>query len=160
MDLSSIHVIGTPHDCATPEQLHRAEQHLGLTLPSGYHQYVTHLGAGVLGGTYVRIYVPEEILSGENSVTAWRQRINEYWFWGPGQTGLGKSQVIAGVVIGDTLDGDELFVLASHPGAIFVLPRHSEEILLAGNDFWSALDWICGSGVLTEPFNERIFEPN
>ena len=63
------------------------------------------------------------------------------------------------VIIGDTLDGDELIVHPANPERIYVLPRHSEDIHVAGDGLPAAVEWLCGSGTLTEPFEERDFEP-
>ncbi len=49
-----------------------------------------------------------------------------------------------------------------HPGnpeRVYVLPRHSEDIHIAGGGLLAAVEWLCGSGTLTEPFAERNFEP-
>jgi hypothetical protein len=49
-----------------------------------------------------------------------------------------------------------------HPGnpeRIYVLPRHSEDIYIAGDGLLAVIEWLCGSGTLTQPFTERNFEP-
>jgi hypothetical protein len=40
-----------------------------------------------------------------------------------------------------------------------VLPRDSEKAVVAGADLLEAVEWMCNSGDLTEPFSERDFEP-
>lgn len=61
--------------------------------------------------------------------------------------------------IGDTAEGDELIVHPDNPERVYVLPRDSEDIYLAGNGLPAAIEWLCSSGTLTEPFAERNFEP-
>src|SRR5438067_173863 len=45
------------------------------------------------------------------------------------------------------------------PGSSFVLPRDSEEVFEAGKDLLAAVEWLCSSGELIDPFEERDFEP-
>jgi hypothetical protein len=72
---------------------------------------------------------------------------------------LSKAQALQSVILGDTLDGDELIVHPSQPERVYVLPRHSEDIHIAGEGLLPALEWLCSSGAFTEPFVEREFEP-
>lgn len=136
-----------------------AEARLGIRFPSGYREYVTRFGEGFLGGTYVRIYPPRRIVSGVNNNAEWRERIDQYWFWDEGKETLSKDRALECVIIGDTYDGDELIVHPDSPETIYVLPRHSEGIHIAGEGLFEAIDWLCSSGVLTEAFSERIFDP-
>ena len=136
-----------------------AEKRLGLRFPSGYREYVTRFGEGVLGGSLVRVYPPYRILNGVNNVDEWRKRIDEYWFWDDGAETLTKERALGCVIVGDTLNGDELIVHPSDPERIYVLPRDSGEIHVAGDGLLDALDWLCTSGVVAEPFDERDFEP-
>ena len=152
-------IAGGPLVLSPPAEVDAAEAELGIRFPTGYREYVTRFGEGVLGGYYVRIYPPRRILSGVNNVAEWRQRIGEYWFWDAGRDVLTKDQALQSVIIGDTLDGDELVVHPDHPERIYVLPRNSEDVHVAGDGLPAALEWLCGSGTLTEPFAERDFEP-
>jgi hypothetical protein len=63
------------------------------------------------------------------------------------------------VIIGDTLDGDELIVHPGNPERVLVLPRDRETIYIAGEGLAAAIEWLCGSGELIPPFDEREFEP-
>ncbi len=72
---------------------------------------------------------------------------------------LSKEQALQSVIIGDTVDGDELIVHPDNPDRIYVLPRNSEDIYVAGDGLPAAIEWLCGSGTLTEAFSERNFEP-
>jgi hypothetical protein len=72
---------------------------------------------------------------------------------------LTKEQALQSVIIGDTLDGDELMVHPSNPERVYVLPRHDHNVHVAGNGLPAAIEWLCGSRILTEPFAERNFEP-
>lgn len=136
-----------------------AEATLGIRFPAGYREYVTRFGEGVLGGSWIRIYPPQRILSGNNNHAEWRERIRQYWFWDEGREVLDQAAALECTLIGDTCDGDELIVHPSTPERIYVLPRHSENIFIAGDGLPAALEWLCSSGELTEAFDERIFEP-
>jgi hypothetical protein len=133
-----------------------AEAALGMSFPDGYREFVLKFGQGVLGGNFIRIYPPARIA---RDLDGWRRRIEEYWFWDRGATVAPKAKVLNGVILGDTLNGDELFFHQLAPNVIFVLPRDSEEIFVAGEGLPAAIAWICTSGVLTERFDERNFEP-
>jgi len=144
----------------SPEsEVNDAEAKLGIRFPSGYREYVTQFGEGFLGGTYVRIYPPRRIISGANNNAEWRERISKYWFWDEGKDTLSKDRALECVIIGDTYDGDELIVHHSNPERIYVLPRYSKSIHVAGDGLFEAIEWLCSSGVLTEAFDERIFDP-
>ena len=150
----NITVVSRPLNLSTPAEVDAAETEIGTRFPSGYREYVTQLGEGVLAG-FVRVYPPRRILTGENNVDDWRQRIERYWFWDQ-QT---KETALEAVIVGDTLDGDELIVHPANPDRIYILPRQSEEIYEAGDGLAAAIEWLCSSGVLTEPRLERNFQP-
>jgi hypothetical protein len=72
----NITVIGSPLVLSTPAEVDAAEAHLGIRFPTGYREYVTKFGEGVLGGSYIRIYPPHRILGRtSNNLLRWRQRI-------------------------------------------------------------------------------------
>jgi hypothetical protein len=154
----NVTIAGAPLMLSTAAEVTLAELQLGIRFPAGYREYITQFGEGILGGSYVRIYPPRRILTGDNNLAEWRQRIEEFWFWDEGQEVLTKSQALQSVIIGDTLDGDELIVHPSEPDRIYVLPRNSENIFVAGLGLPAAIEWLCGSGTLTEAFSERRFE--
>ena len=155
----NVTVVGGPLVLSPPAEVDAAEARLGIRFPTGYREYVTRFGEGVLGGSYVRIYPPRRILSGENNLAEWRRRIGQYWFWDEGRDVLTKEQALGSVIIGDTADGDELIVHPGNPERVYVLPGESESIYVAGDGLPAAIEWLCGSGTLTEAFSERNFEP-
>lgn len=156
MNIHDVHLPEKPLVLATPADVDALESHLWITFPVGYREYVTKLGEGVMGGTLVRIYPPWRI---EKELADWRRRINKYWFWDNGREHLPKDRALECVIVGDTVNGDELVFHPTRPSHLFVLPRESEKIFLAGNDLLAAVEWMCGSGELVEPFPEREFEP-
>lgn len=149
----------TPLVLSSDADVDEAEAELGLRFPSGYREYVTRLGEGLLHGAYLRVYPPRRILSGSNNHTQWRERIAKYWFWDEGVDKLPKDRALECVIIADTYQGDELVVHPDEPEKIYVLPRHSEDIHVAGEGLFDAIEWLCSSGVLSEPAQERMFEP-
>ena len=64
----NVTVIGRPLVLSSPAEVYAAEAQLGVRFPTGYREYVTRFGEGVLGGTYVRIYPPRRIVSGDGNV--------------------------------------------------------------------------------------------
>jgi hypothetical protein len=135
------------------EDILACEKTLNIVFEEDYKEYVLTYGSGILGGTYVRIYLPETIIL---TLTEWKNRITEYWFWEEGKEVLTKEDVSNSVRIGDTYDGDEIVFLKK---GYFILPRHSEMIYKAGNTLDETISWLCSSGILTEAFSEREFEP-
>lgn len=138
---------------ADEEEILACEKTLNIVFDQDYKAYVSEFGSGILGGTYVRIYLPETIIL---TLEEWRSRIAEYWFWDEGKEVLTKEEVLNAVRIGDTYDGDEIILFKNE---YFILPRHSEMIYKAGNTLEEAITWLCSSGILTEAFSEREFEP-
>jgi hypothetical protein len=138
---------------ADDEDIQACEQTLNITFDNNYKEYVVTYGSGILGGTYVRIYLPETIVL---TITEWKNRITEYWFWDEGAAVLTKEQVLDSVRIGDTFDGDEIILYKSE---YYILPRNSEMIYKAGKTLEETVNWLCSSGILTEAFTEREFEP-
>jgi hypothetical protein len=156
MDLKTIRVVGGPLVRATAAAVADAESQLWITFPKGYREYITTLGEGVLGGSFVRIYPPWRIL---RELAEWRERIRKHWFWDKGRKLLPKERALESVIQGDTASGDELVFHPGKPDRLFVLPRESEKIFDAGSDLLAAVEWMCDSGKLTKRFTERDFEP-
>lgn len=138
---------------ADEEEILACEKTLNVTFDEDYKEYVLTYGSGILGGTYVRVYLPETIVL---TLEEWKNRIKEYWFWDEGKEILTKDEVLKSIRIGDTFDGDEIILLNSQ---YYILPRNSEMIYKAGNTLEEAITWLCSSGILTEAFTEREFEP-
>lgn len=156
MKIDDVQVVEKPLVLAMPADVDALASRLWIAFPSGYREYVTRLGEGVLGGSFVRIYPPWRI---EKELAEWRRRINKYWFWDQGRELLPKERALECMLIGDTVNGDELVFHPSRPNKLFVLPRDGEQIFDAGDDVLSAVEWMCASGELVEPFDERKFEP-
>jgi hypothetical protein len=156
MNLKTIRVVGGPLVRASAADVANAESQLWLTFPQGYREYVTTLGEGVLGGSFVRVYPPWGVL---RELAGWRERIRQYWFWDKGRKALPKERAFESVLLGDTVNGDELVFHPGKPDRLFVLPREREQIFDAGSDLLAAVEWMCDSGKLTQRFTERNFEP-
>ena len=156
MEIDDIRIVNEPLVLSTPAEVDALETKLWITFPEGYRDFMTRLGEGVLAASLIRIYPPWRI---ERELSEWRRRIHRYWFWDEGRELLPKERALECVIIGDTLNGDELVFHPTRPGRLFVLPRDSEKIFEAGGDLLSAIEWVCTSGELAEPFDERDFEP-
>jgi SMI1 / KNR4 family (SUKH-1) len=155
---AKIQVVGGPLIVASDDEIDDAERQLGQRFPDGYRQFVRQFGEGSLAG-WLRIYPPNRILSGMNNVAEWRERIDQYWFWDQGQTVLSKAAALECVIIGDTFDGDELVVHPTLPDRIYVLPRHSEDVFVAGDGLTAMVNWFQTAGILVAPFNDWTFQP-
>lgn len=156
MNLSNVKIIGGPLVLATDAQVDELEASLDVAFPKGYREYVTTLGEGVLGGTFVRVYPPWRIAK---ELQEWRERIAMYWFWDQGKSILTQERALESIIITDTLNGDELVFHPEEPAQLVVLPRHSEDIFEAGLNLLDAVEWMCSSGKLTKRFKARNFEP-
>src|SRR5688572_1289215 len=125
MRIDDIKIVGKPLVRSTNADVDRFESEYWLTLPKGYREYITRLGEGILGGSWVRIYPRSRIV---RELDEWRDRVRQFWFWDAGRKLLPKSRALECVVIGDTMGGDELVFHPSRPNRLFVLPRESEKI--------------------------------
>jgi hypothetical protein len=155
MKLNDIKVTGGPLVPVKRSDVTDLESELWFEFPGGYSEYVTKLGDGILS-TLIRIYPPLRI---KKELAEWRRRIDKYWFWDRGKKLLPKARALECIIVGDTLNGDELVFHPHRPGQLFVLPRDSENIFDAGPDLISAIDWLCESGKIAEKIPERVFEP-
>jgi hypothetical protein len=135
-----------------------AERQLGMRLPSGYGEFIARFGEGMLAG-YLRVYPPYQILEGDNSVTEWRKRIDEYWFWDDGRDVLTKEKALECIIVADTVDGDELAAHPSKPDRLYVFPRYEETLYVAGDGLLPAIEWLLTSGTQTERIDDRTFVP-
>ncbi|WP_281991722.1 SMI1/KNR4 family protein [Aquimarina aggregata] len=135
------------------EDISKCEDKFKINFEDDYIEYIFKYGEGVLGGTYVRVYLPKKIMETHND---WLERISEYWFWDAGKEVMTKKEALESVRIGDTFDGDEIIF---YKNEYFILPRHSDKIYNTGESLEKTIEWLCSSGILTEPFIEREFEP-
>ena len=140
MKIDDVEMIGGPLVLATQAEVDALEAKLWIRFPEGYREYITRLGEGVLGGTMVRIYPPWRI---EKELSRWRARIKKYWFWDEGKELLPRERALECVVLGDTVNGDELIFHPGRPDRLFVLPHESENVFDPGRDVLEAVEWIC-----------------
>ena len=99
---------------------------------------MTRLGEGVLG-SFIRVYPPWRI---ERELGEWRRRIDKYWFWNDGHEQLPKERARECVILGDTMNGDELVFHPNRRNHLFVLPSESEQVYDAGADMLAAIEWM------------------
>ena len=153
--LDRVYLVFEDRKTASPSDVAGTAERLGLTFPDGYAEYATELGAGTLSG-FLRIWPPRKI---EGELAAHRERLSEGFFWdraGP----LTPARARETVLLGNTMDGDDLVFHPDRPDDLFVLPRHGDRIHRVGPGLDAALDWLCDSGVLTRPSTLRYFEPD
>lgn len=156
MKIEDVQVVNGQLVLATSEEVDAFASLFWINLPDGYREYITRLGQGVLGSSFVRVYPPWQI---EKELVEWRRRINKYWFWDAGCDLLPKDRALECVIIGDTTNGDELIFHPSRPNRLFILPVESDQIFEAGSNLLDAIEWIFSSGELVEPYEGREFEP-
>jgi len=153
--VKDIQVVSEPLVLATAAEVDALASRLWIEFPPGYREYMTGLGEGMLG-SFIRIYPTWRI---ETELAEWRRRINKYWFWDAGKDLLPKERALECVIIGDTVNGDEIVFHPFRRNRLFVLPHESDQVFDAGADLLSAVEWMCTSGELIEGFQERCFEP-
>src|SRR4051794_17604853 len=118
MKIDEVQIVGGPLVLAMPEDVDSLESRLWIEFPDGYREYVTRLGEGVLGGSLVRIYPPWRV---EKELRTWRRRIAKYWFWDEGREVLPKDRAVECVIVGDTVNGDDLVFYPGRHDRLFVL---------------------------------------
>ncbi len=141
-----------------PLDVDLVEQILGTRFPTGYREFISRFGGGVLAG-FLRIYPPRQVLYASTGVEELRHRIDEHWFWQAGAGILAKTRGVETILIADTKSGAELIFHLSTPDRIYALPRHDAMVYVAGDGFLSALEWALTSNVLVDPGRELRFEP-
>jgi hypothetical protein len=156
--LDDFHATSASRHYDDPAAISDAETRLGVRFPDGYRDFIARFGEGLLAG-YVRVYPPYQLLDGDNSIAEWRKRIDEYWFWEEGEAILPKHKALECHIIADTVDGDELVAHPDEPNLLYVLPRYEGAIYVAGSGLLPAIEWLLTSGALTDPIEDRSFEP-
>jgi hypothetical protein len=117
------------------------ERHFGMPIPKGYREFMTQLGLGEYCD-FVRVYPPLRILT---EYEAARQRWQEDFCWHGGAHVLPREEVIQSVLIGDTIDGDQIITSPRIPAQLFVLSRHDDKICWMDEGLFEPLIWN-GSG--------------
>ena len=137
---------------ASDGEVDAVEAALGVRLPGGYREFVTTLGAGVMGGI-LRVFAPDPL---EGRQELYREVTEDAWFFEPDET-LTMEDALESIAIADSLDGDWVIF---HPGTgrLHVLPRHDERTYSVGSDLWEVVAWFQESGVLNYPHPFRYFE--
>ena len=64
---------------------------------------------------------------------------------------LPKERAVECVIVGDTMNGDELIFHPTRNNRLFVLPNESDQVLDAGGDLLMAIEWMIGLRQLVEP---------
>ena len=154
MQLTEVRIVNAASRHPTAAEVLAVEHKFGLSLPGGYSEFMTTLGAGILS-QFIRVYPPAKV---ESEIEEWRERIAKYWFWGEGSDLLTQEQALEALVFADTVAGDEFVVHPGGAGRILVLPRHSDQIYIAGGDLWAMVEWTLSTGVLCEPTFDLSFE--
>jgi hypothetical protein len=155
MRLADVKIVSQPLVAVAAAEIEGLESELWIKLPGGYAEYMTTLGEGLLSG-FIRVYSPRQI---RKDVSDWRHRIARYWLWEQSEDVLPKDRALECIVIGDTVNGDELIFHPQRPETLFVLPINEGAVVKLDGELLEAIDWICSSGALTEPIAEREFEP-
>jgi hypothetical protein len=150
--LDDIHLVTDQLLRSTDAEVFEAE---ALRFPPGFRKWMTTLGAGVLCDL-VRIYPIPDLLVIIVEHRAWWREAD---FWDEGRDVLPREAVLESVVVADTLNGDQAIFHPSHPAGLYLLPRHEERIYRIGARFEDALEWLCTSGVVSEPQSSFYFEP-
>ncbi len=113
LNLLAIQVEGA-RTLASDTDVDALEKELGAELPSGYRDYVTTLGEGVLDDL-VRVLPPRGI---RREIEDHRSRLAAYWFWVDSTGSFGQDQGIRSIPIGDTTDGTNDRVLAGRSASV------------------------------------------
>ena len=157
MNFDEVLIVGNkplaPVSVADVEEI---ESQYWISMPEGYREFITRYGEGFLAETFIRIYAPWRI---QADLHEWRRRIDRYWAWGDDESILPKDRALECVIIGDTMNGDELIFHPGRPQKLFVLPRDAEHVFFAGANLADSIEWMCTSGELTEPISTWDFDP-
>lgn len=133
---------------STLDDVKKCEQQIGHQFEQNYLDWITQFGSGIFGGTYVRLYSPDEIAQTHFERI---ERYQEYYFWEDGAAVLSKEQVLQSICVGDTFSGDELIYVN---GEYYILPRDEEIIYAVGKKCIQAIEWQLIHNISNEPDEE------
>lgn len=141
MDFDQIILI-SPHIQPVPQsEIDRLESHFGFAMPLGYKDWMTQLGIGMYCDEFV-IYEPKRILKWHEQEAIRRSNRAKYeyperdhWIYEGSEHILNEAQVEDCIVIGASLGGDQIVIFPPRPDKLYILPRHSNEILEIAADF-------------------------
>jgi hypothetical protein len=140
---------------STDAEISEAEALLGTRFPPGFRKWMTTLGAGVLCDLVRVCTIPDLLVTIVEHQAWW----HEYDFWHEGHDVLPQEAVLESIVVADTLNGDQAVFHPSNPAGLYLLPRHEARIYRIGARFEDALEWLCTSGVVSEPVSCFYFKP-
>ena len=100
MIFDEVHVVSRELNTTSQDAVQAAENVLNIKFPVGYEEYVTRMGKGVFSN-WVRVYMPDRIV---NEHADFKERWSEHYFWEKEK----MPEVLESLILGDTLDGDEL----------------------------------------------------
>jgi hypothetical protein len=153
--LDDIHLVTMRLVRSTDADVSAAEASLGTRFPPGFRAWMTTLGTGILSDL-VRVYQLPHLLE---LIAEAQARWREYYFWDEGRDVLPRQAVLESIIVADTQSGDEVIFHPSNPEALYVLPRDQERIYRIGARFEDALEWLCISGVISQPVASLYYEP-
>jgi hypothetical protein len=113
------------------------EKHFHMPVPDGYREFMTTLGVG-LYCDFVRVYPPLRILMQCEEL---RHLWSENFSWIAGERVLSRDEVVQSVIVGDTIDGDQIIGCPKYPGRVFVLSRHDDTICVMDEGLFEPLLW-------------------
>jgi hypothetical protein len=147
MIFDEVQVISTHIQPIPLSEVERVEHLLGVQLPEGYIAFITRFGVGRYCDLF-RIYAPNQILEEytkhRDFWKVWYYTDTEgkqHWFFEGSEALLNESQLQESIIVGDSVDGDELVFYPAQPDRIYVLPRHSDRISWVKADFSDLHHW-------------------
>lgn len=152
--MDEVYIVAESKENVSMEQVEALGRELGMELPRGYAEFITRLGVGIYCDL-LRVYGPERIL---RTYEESRKRWDEHFFWERGSDVLTKEEVLACVVFGDSIDGDEIIAHPLKREAMYVLPRHDNVIYRVPRGFEAPMEWHGPKGVVLEEPGFRFFE--
>lgn len=156
VDLGDLHLVTSRLAPSTSAEIHEAQRLLDAPLLVGYSDFVLRYGAGLVGDM-VRVYGPDGVVS---MTREWRDRVTEYWVWETAGTGVTPEMLQSnGVVVADTIGGDEVCFVAGTPDRCIILPRDGDDAVAITGGLEQALSWLLESGEIIKPAPLPTFEP-
>lgn len=112
-----------PPNPVSPADLDELQEFLAADLPSGYREYMTAYGKGILAD-FLEVFTPAELLEGDTSIEKWRQGIEKNgWDWD--ENLLDEEAIPELAPLATTSEGDYLVFHPDDPEVIYLLPAES-----------------------------------
>lgn len=142
MNTSDVLIISKRIQPVSLNEINQIEESLGVRLPTGYREFITTFGEGIYCDLFC-IFPPQKILNEyEGRRRTWREYA-QLFFYQDREQPLEEAKLYDSIILGETIDGDQMVYYPLEPDRLYMLPRHSDVITMVSSDFSDLHIWDC-----------------